>query len=270
MHELFVRACVRLQGVSNGTSFAPLPTRLSFLYVRQDESSSLTVCFLKLLVLKCLNKYRQTRAGYKSKQHLHTVMQSSANCAKNAAFVKRRLQGVLVVLQKKNRDYSLCTSGSLLVFLIVMQAPVSSASACYGWVLTDGFHECSCNCAFSQNHAFFPSVGNFQNSLQTPAAFMSFMTFVFFCFVFTPTLSLTSFFSSTANPSYVPPPQCQPGEFACKNNRCIQERWKCDGDNDCLDNSDEALELCCELLPVHANKTAAPPFATESDGVLNL
>uniref|UniRef100_A0A3B5R2C5 EGF-like domain-containing protein n=1 Tax=Xiphophorus maculatus TaxID=8083 RepID=A0A3B5R2C5_XIPMA len=30
-----------------------------------------------------------------------------------------------------------------------------------------------------------------------------------------------------------------PGEFACKNNRCIQERWKCDGDNDCLDNSDE-------------------------------
>ncbi|XP_037739600.1 prolow-density lipoprotein receptor-related protein 1 isoform X1 [Chelonia mydas] len=49
-----------------------------------------------------------------------------------------------------------------------------------------------------------------------------------------------------ANPSYVPPPQCQPGEFACKNNRCIQERWKCDGDNDCLDNSDEAPELCHE------------------------
>lgn len=51
---------------------------------------------------------------------------------------------------------------------------------------------------------------------------------------------------SPANPSYVPPPQCQPGEFACKNNRCIQERWKCDGDNDCLDNSDEAPELCRE------------------------
>ncbi|KAM4794631.1 prolow-density lipoprotein receptor-related protein 1 [Rhinophrynus dorsalis] len=47
-----------------------------------------------------------------------------------------------------------------------------------------------------------------------------------------------------ANPSYVPPPQCQPGEFACKNSRCIQERWKCDGDNDCLDNSDEGPELC--------------------------
>lgn len=55
---------------------------------------------------------------------------------------------------------------------------------------------------------------------------------------------LLSLISSLANPSYVPPPQCQPGEFACKNNRCIQERWKCDGDNDCLDNSDEAPELC--------------------------
>ncbi|XP_053083242.1 low-density lipoprotein receptor-related protein 1 isoform X3 [Pangasianodon hypophthalmus] len=50
--------------------------------------------------------------------------------------------------------------------------------------------------------------------------------------------------SCKANPSYIPPPQCQAGEFACKNNRCIQERWKCDGDNDCLDNSDEAPELC--------------------------
>lgn len=54
--------------------------------------------------------------------------------------------------------------------------------------------------------------------------------------------------SSPANPSYVPPPQCQPGEFACKNNRCIQERWKCDGDNDCLDNSDEAPDLCRECV----------------------
>ncbi|XP_016396957.1 low-density lipoprotein receptor-related protein 1 [Sinocyclocheilus rhinocerous] len=52
------------------------------------------------------------------------------------------------------------------------------------------------------------------------------------------------FQANSANPSYIPPPQCQPGEFACKNNRCIQDRWKCDGDNDCLDNSDETAELC--------------------------
>uniref|UniRef100_A0A3Q2C7L2 EGF-like domain-containing protein n=1 Tax=Cyprinodon variegatus TaxID=28743 RepID=A0A3Q2C7L2_CYPVA len=56
---------------------------------------------------------------------------------------------------------------------------------------------------------------------------------------------LTSILSCfSVNPSYAPPPQCQPGEFACKNNRCIQERWKCDGDNDCLDNSDETPDLC--------------------------
>uniref|UniRef100_A0A8C5IDS3 EGF-like domain-containing protein n=1 Tax=Junco hyemalis TaxID=40217 RepID=A0A8C5IDS3_JUNHY len=59
-----------------------------------------------------------------------------------------------------------------------------------------------------------------------------------------------------ANPSYIPPPQCQPGEFACKNNRCIQERWKCDGDNDCLDNSDEAPELCRSLR--RAPRTCSP------------
>lgn len=57
-------------------------------------------------------------------------------------------------------------------------------------------------------------------------------------------LRFIKYVSPTANPSYIPPPQCQPGEFACKNNRCIQDRWKCDGDNDCLDNSDETAELC--------------------------
>lgn len=64
-----------------------------------------------------------------------------------------------------------------------------------------------------------------------------------------PSVSVLLLISCPANPSYVPPPQCQPGEFACKNNRCIQERWKCDGDNDCLDNSDEAPELCRESPP---------------------
>lgn len=63
--------------------------------------------------------------------------------------------------------------------------------------------------------------------------------------------------SSPANPSYVPPPQCQPGEFACKNNRCIQERWKCDGDNDCLDNSDEAPDLCRESVRADTATRAA-------------
>ncbi|KAI2649718.1 Low-density lipoprotein receptor-related protein 1 [Labeo rohita] len=51
-----------------------------------------------------------------------------------------------------------------------------------------------------------------------------------------------------ANPSYVPPPQCQPGEFAyrfkCQNNRCIPLRWLCDGDNDCGNDEDESNSTC--------------------------
>ncbi|XP_015279019.1 PREDICTED: low-density lipoprotein receptor-related protein 1B-like, partial [Gekko japonicus] len=37
---------------------------------------------------------------------------------------------------------------------------------------------------------------------------------------------------------------CKPGEFQCKNQRCIQDRWRCDGEDDCLDGSDEHSEIC--------------------------
>lgn len=35
------------------------------------------------------------------------------------------------------------------------------------------------------------------------------------------------------------PSPCEPNEFKCRNGRCALKLWRCDGDNDCEDNSDE-------------------------------
>lgn len=44
---------------------------------------------------------------------------------------------------------------------------------------------------------------------------------------------------------------CPPFLFECKNHVCVQPHWKCDGDNDCGDNSDEELHLCCKKSSTH-------------------
>lgn len=52
------------------------------------------------------------------------------------------------------------------------------------------------------------------------------------------------FFSSATR--YPNGTYCPPMLFECKNHVCIQPYWKCDGDNDCGDDSDEELHLCCK------------------------
>lgn len=32
---------------------------------------------------------------------------------------------------------------------------------------------------------------------------------------------------------------CGPHEFRCQNNNCVPEHWRCDGQSDCGDNTDE-------------------------------
>lgn len=40
------------------------------------------------------------------------------------------------------------------------------------------------------------------------------------------------------------PSTCNDGEFMCLNKRCINGEWKCDGDDDCGDGSDENKDDC--------------------------
>lgn len=46
------------------------------------------------------------------------------------------------------------------------------------------------------------------------------------------------------------PSPCEPNEFKCKNGRCALKLWRCDGDNDCEDNSDETD--CRKFPSVHS------------------
>ena len=41
---------------------------------------------------------------------------------------------------------------------------------------------------------------------------------------------------------------CEEEEFQCSSGLCIPKVYKCDGDNDCSDGSDESLNNCGELV----------------------
>lgn len=63
-----------------------------------------------------------------------------------------------------------------------------------------------------------------------------------------PLLALPLFFYSTLTSDLLTAQTaCAVDEFLCKDfGRCIPAHWKCDGDNDCRDSSDELQEECGE------------------------
>uniref|UniRef100_A0A3B3ZJH4 Uncharacterized protein n=1 Tax=Periophthalmus magnuspinnatus TaxID=409849 RepID=A0A3B3ZJH4_9GOBI len=46
---------------------------------------------------------------------------------------------------------------------------------------------------------------------------------------------------------------CADSDFVCQSGGCVPVRWQCDGEPDCEDGSDEAMDICRKCPLVHLN-----------------
>lgn len=74
-------------------------------------------------------------------------------------------------------------------------------------------------------------------------------------------------FFPEASSSGLEPQRCKSDEFQCHNHRCIRALWKCDGDDDCLDGSDEESHSCCKDLKIRLQTGQHKNTATCTDTV---
>lgn len=61
---------------------------------------------------------------------------------------------------------------------------------------------------------------------------------------------------------------CQAEEFQCRNKKCVYDRWVCDKENDCGDESDEDPELCDHRI--HTQETRCNDFHCRSGECIPL